>query len=114
MATIQAVIAEPGKGARVLAIEDSLEGMQQAVEGNIELAVVKDDRRVGRLDFYCNEEGRLDGMPMNRIVDGIDICGSILVVSSDHEGETVGLTDEQAALAVLLLDSCPRAVLLDF
>ena len=60
-------------------------------------------------DFYlwCNEEGKLDGLPINPVATGLwiisygptdVICGDVVITGGvDDEGETLGLTDEQIA-----------------
>lgn len=62
--TIQVVMLEPGKVARVEEIEASLEGLQKAVGGYIE-AIYPFEEQVC---IICNEEGKLNGMRLNRAI----------------------------------------------
>ena len=82
----------------------ALDVMQRAVGGWIELFLRMESKsRPGvTLDFYCNEEGRLNGMPLNVMVDAgdgqhvFDIMGPVLITAGDtNTGETLGLTDEE-------------------
>ena len=60
--TIRVVLLEPGKLASVVDIDSTLEGMQKLVNGWIE-AVYPFEEEVC---IICNEEGKLNGMPLNR------------------------------------------------
>lgn len=62
--TIQVVMLEPGKIARVGEIEASLEGLQKAVGGYIE-AIYPFEEQVC---IVCNEEGKINGMKLNRAI----------------------------------------------
>lgn len=111
MSNIRVVVADVGQRAEVREINPDLDGMQGAVGGYIELFAKTPDG----VDWWCNETGRIDGLPLNRIVlDGFDIHGPILVTASDDEGETVGLTDDQAERVVHYLNNrCQIAVHFD-
>ena len=60
--TMRVVLVEPGKAARVAEIDGSLEGMQKTVGGYIQ-AVYPFEETVC---LVCNEEGKLQGLPLNR------------------------------------------------
>jgi hypothetical protein len=45
----------------------------------------------------CNEEGKLNGMEMNRRLADDIICGPFFVVGDDGEGDFTPLTDRQIA-----------------
>lgn len=62
--TIRVVVAEPGKPARIADIDSSLEGMQKMVGGWIEAAYFFDEE----VCIVCNEEGKINGLPLNRAV----------------------------------------------
>lgn len=62
--TIRVVLLEPGKLARVADIDSSLEGLQKTVNGLIEAAYPFEEE----VCIICNEEGKLNGMPLNRAI----------------------------------------------
>lgn len=57
---LRVVLVEPGKAARVAEIDGSLEGMQKTVSGYIQ-AVYPFEETVC---LVCNEEGKLQGLPL--------------------------------------------------
>lgn len=93
---ITVVLLEPDKMARVAEIGSSLEGMQKVVGGDIEAAYYFDEE----VCVVCNDEGKINGMPLNRAVYGSDkemmdiIAGSAFIC--DCSGERfASLTKEQ-------------------
>lgn len=95
---MKVVLVEPGKQATVQTIGSSLEAMQSVVGGNIQAIYPFDDEAA----LVCNEEGKLMGMPLNRVlvdkdtntvIDGI--VGTFFVCGLGEEDFT-DLTDEQA------------------
>lgn len=62
--TIDVILAEPGKLARVAKIDASLEGMQAVVKGRIEAFYPFEEQ----VCIVCNEEGKINGLPLNRAV----------------------------------------------
>lgn len=87
---ISAILLEPGKMAKIVEIEDSLESLQNAVGGYIEEYMPFEDE----VALIVNEEGKIDGLPLNRAVrneDGkiIDIvAGKCLIVYAPIESES--------------------------
>ena len=71
-----------GKDPEYKEIENSLEAMQELVNGWIEMVYLDNDNCL-----VCNEEGRINGMPYNRIYKGYDIYGNFFVVGIDDEGD---------------------------
>ncbi len=61
---ITVVMLEPGKMARKETIDSSLEGLQKAVGGYIEAFYPFEET----VCIVCNEEGKLNGMPLNRAI----------------------------------------------
>lgn len=55
-------------------IEPDLAAMQRTVGGYIETVTLP-----GGLVLVCDEEARLKGLPPNRIIDGIAICGPFFI-----------------------------------
>lgn len=62
--TIKVVLVEPGKLARAAEIDASLAGLQKVVGGSIEGFYPFEEQ----VCIVCNEEGKLDGLPLNRAV----------------------------------------------
>lgn len=84
---IVAVVVEPGKKPEIKEIDSSLEGLQALVGGYIQ-AVYPYEDPVG---IVCNEEAKLEGLPLNRALrdedgDIYDIVAGTFAV--------VGLTDD--------------------
>ena len=95
---IRVVLLEPEKEARVVEINPSLQSMQSVVGGLIE-AVYPFEEQVC---IVCNEEGKLQGLPLNRALRDADghiydiIAGTAFLC--DCSGEDFGsLTDAQVA-----------------
>lgn len=63
---ISVVLVEPGKYPKLVEIEDTLEAMQETVDGYIEEYMPFDDE----VAIVCNEEGKVNGLPLNRAVYG--------------------------------------------
>jgi hypothetical protein len=96
---IRVVIARAGCQPIVTEIESSLSAMQKVVGGYLDCV------RVGGLDLWVNDEGLLEGLPFNRMIEGVALVGPILVAGSNEEGDTIGLTDGQVVEALDLLTS---------
>lgn len=85
--TLIVLVVEPGKEPYLKEIASGLESLQKEVGGNIQ-AVYPYEEPVG---LICNEEGKLEGLPLNRaLLDGDGdiydiVAGTFLVV---------GLTDD--------------------
>ena len=56
------LMVEPGKAPYVTDIGNDLRSMQQAVGGYIQAVYPYEEAVV----LVCNEEGKLDGLPLNR------------------------------------------------
>ena len=84
---IQVVLCEPGKKARVTTIMNRLEALQQMVGGFIEAVYPYEDP----VAIVCNEEGKLEGLPLNRALRGEDgnvydiIAGPFIVVGLNED-----------------------------
>ena len=94
---ITVLVVETGEVPYVKEIDSGLESLQSEVDGWIEAIYPFDDP----VAIICNEEGKLNGLPLNRAIiseetgDAIDIIpGKFLVVglTDDNFGS---LTDEQ-------------------
>ena len=85
---INVLLVEPGKYPRMVEINDSLEDLQRLVGGYIEVYSPFDDE----VAIVCNDEGKIDGLPLNRAVydqetgEILDvIAGSFFLVSAPLE-----------------------------
>ena len=75
---IRVLLFEPGKYGRAIEIDDTLEGMQQAVGGWIEEYMPFEDE----VAIVCNEEGKIQGLPPSRAI--YDDEGQLLdIISGD-------------------------------
>ncbi|RSX50260.1 DUF3846 domain-containing protein [Bifidobacterium callimiconis] len=97
MKTINAIIVEPGRPPRAAEIPDTLEAKQHIVDGYIESVPIADD-----VSLYCNEEGKLNGLPLNRALHDRNgdiyeiIAGTFLITGyNPSTGEDESLNDEQ-------------------
>ena len=62
--TIQVVLVEPGKLARIAEVGTTLDAMQQTVGGDIEAYYPFEEQ----VCIVCNEEGKINGLPLNRAI----------------------------------------------
>lgn len=87
--TIDVIMVEPGKEARLVSMEDSLEAMQNAVGGLIEEYMPF----VDEVALICNDEGKMLGMPPNRAIRAEDgqlldiIAGPFFIAYAPIESE---------------------------
>jgi hypothetical protein len=101
---IRAVVKNPREKAQIVTIEDSLESLQKCVGGDIEWVGGIFPHPIG---LYANEEGKLIGLEPNIVLPSGDyVAGSIVVVSTDKEGNTIGLEGDVAYRVALILDAC--------
>ena len=68
MDTINVIYVEPGKTARTIEMKDELSEMQKLVGGLIEEYMPFEDD----VAIICNDEGKMNGMPLNRAITGED------------------------------------------
>ena len=95
---INVVLCEHGKLAKVATIEASLESYQKTVGGYIEAYYPFEEP----VCIVCNEEGKINGLPLNRAVYADPDCGEMLDIIAgtfficDCSGENFGsLSSEQ-------------------
>lgn len=90
---IKCLLVEPYKLPREIEIDNTLEAEQKIVGGYIECAYLPNDSEVV---IICNEEGKINGMKLNRYIGHDIIAGPFLIVGDDYEnGDFKSLTDEQ-------------------
>ena len=88
---IRVIMLRPGKRATVEVIDASLSGMQEIVGGYIQAVYPFDDP----VAIVCNEEGKLDGLEMNRALRDEDgdiydvLCGTAFLcgLTADNFGD---------------------------
>lgn len=95
--TIRVVLLEPGKTARIVDMDRSLEGMQKTVGGYIEAYYPFEEE----VCIICNEEGKITGLPLNRAIyndekEMIDILAGTAFICALGEENFESLTPEQA------------------
>ena len=83
---------EPAKAPEIIEIDNTLEALQEAVGGYIEVVPVHGTAVV----FICDEEGKIKGYPPNFAIPGDMLVGTVIVagVSAD---EFRSLNDEEIA-----------------
>lgn len=94
--TISVLLVEPGKYPCKKEIPASLEAMQAVVGGLIEIIYPWPERQAV---LVCNEEGKLNNLPLNRYITSIQdvICGSFFIC--DGEGDSLqSLSDDDMEL----------------
>lgn len=94
---MKVVVVDPGEEARIVEIANTLEDMQETVGGYIETYEPFDDDAV----IVCNEEGKINGMPMNRVLRDVRgnardiLCGTFFICYAPFESESFeSLPDE--------------------
>lgn len=90
---LKCLLVEPYKLPKVIEIDNTLETKQELVGGYIECAYLPNDDNVV---LICNEEGKINGMKLNRDIGHDIIAGPFLIVGDDYEnGDFKSLTEEQ-------------------
>lgn len=95
---IKVVLLEPFKLARAVEIDASLKGMQKIVSGCIEAFYPFEEQ----VCIVCNDEGKINGMPLNRAVYDedrtmIDIIAGPAFICDCRGEDFDSLSDEQIA-----------------
>ena len=89
---IKVLYIEPYKKPVEMIIKNNLSEKRKLVKGNIEYSYLTDDYNVA---LICNEEGKINGMPINRDIGHDIIFGPFLLVGDDGSGEDRSLKQEQ-------------------
>lgn len=95
MKQIKAILVKPAKEPEVVYIDDAVSGLQKAVGGYFEFVSTNFDN----VAIICNEEGKLQRLPENRILRNIYgnydvIVGNFLIVGINGE-DLCDLDDHQ-------------------
>ena len=97
---MRVLVVEPGKQPEEREIDGSLESMQQIVGGLIQAIYPFDDT----VALICNDEGKLLGLPWNRVVGYDIIAGTFFLCDAPPDSENFkSLTEEQLRLYSQLL-----------
>ena len=93
MEKLKGLLVKPYELPEEIEIENTLEAKQHLVGGYIECVYpVNDDSVV----FICNEEGKINGMKLNRDIGYDIIAGPFIILGDDYEnGDFKSLTEEQ-------------------
>jgi len=86
------IIVEPEKLARKAVIDGNLESLQKVVGGHIEAIYPYEDP----VAIVCNEEGKLNGLPLNRRLEDYDIIAGTFMVCGLGEEDFASLSPELA------------------
>ncbi len=87
---IRVLKIEPGKMPYEKEMVNDLNGIQAEVEGMFECVYLRDG-----CIAVVNEEGKLNGMELNRRVGDDIIAGPFFICGDSADGEFISLTDEQ-------------------
>jgi hypothetical protein len=112
---IRVIVARVGKHPVVEEIDSGLDGMQAVVGGYIECVSLDGSYEDG-VDLWLNEEGRINGMRLNRLIrddrgNDWDVHGDVFLARHDSEGDTIGLTDEDVAKWLQRLTDSPVSIM---
>lgn len=88
---MKVLIVEPGQYPREAEIEKSLESEQAIVGGLIECAYPWQDNAC----IVCNDEGKLQNLPLNRTLGDYDIIAGTFFVVGLTQDDFCSLTPEQ-------------------
>ena len=93
MERIKGLFVEPCELPKEIEIDNTLEAKQELVGGYIECVYLPNDDSVV---LICNEEGKINGMKLNRDIGHDIIAGPFLILGDDYEnGDFKSLTDNQ-------------------
>lgn len=85
------VLVEPGKPARCAEIKGGLASMQEVVGGYIQALYPWDDP----VAVICNDEGKLNRLPLNRMLGNYDIIAGTFFVCGIQGEDFASLNDQQ-------------------
>lgn len=86
---IRILVVEPYKEPYQKKIENTLKNLQKAVNGYIEILQLEHN-----VDIICNEEGKINGLPFNRVVD-YDVIVGTFIIAGHKDSETISLSRKQ-------------------
>ena len=93
MERIKGLLIKPYELPKEIEIENTLEAKQEIVGGYIECVYPPNDENVV---LICNEEGKINGMKLNRDIGHDIIAGPFLILGDDYEnGDFKSLSEDQ-------------------
>lgn len=91
---MKVVICEPGQYARIAEIEPTLTAEQKVVGGLIDCVYPWPNDMAA---LVCNDEGKLNGLPLNRALEDYDVIAGTFFICGISGENFCSLTEEQAA-----------------
>ena len=91
---MKVVSCEPGRYARVAEIEPTLTAEQQVVGGLIDCVYPWPNDMAA---LVCNDEGKLNGLPLNRALEDYDVIAGTFFICGISGENFCSLTEEQTA-----------------
>ena len=89
MNKIRVLIVEPNKEPYQIRIEHTLKNLQKIVGGYIEILQLDYNT-----DLVCNDEGKINRLPLNRFID-YDIIAGTFIIAGHKDSETISLSRKQ-------------------
>ena len=91
---MKVVICEPGQYARIAEIEPTLTAEQKVVGGLIDCVYPWPNDMAA---LVCNDEGKLNVMPLNRALEDYDVIAGTFFICGISGENFCSLTEEQTA-----------------
>ena len=91
---MKVVICEPGQYARIAEIEPTLKAEQEIVGGLIDCVYPWPNDMAA---LVCNDEGKLNGLPLNRALEDYDVIAGTFFICGISGENFCSLTEEQTA-----------------
>jgi hypothetical protein len=96
---IQVVVCEPLKKPYKKIIPNTLESMQEIVDGHIEILTIGKTETNGTIAITLNEEGKLNDLPLNKVIHGRGgsdtLVGTFFITAVNMQGNNISLNDLQ-------------------
>ena len=86
---IRILVVEPFKEPYQIKIEHTSKNLQKVVGGYIEILQLEHT-----VDLICNDEGKINRLPLNRFVD-YDIIAGTFIIAGHKDSETISLSRKQ-------------------
>lgn len=86
---IRILVVEPFKEPYQIRIEHTLKNLQKIVGGYIEILQLDYNT-----DLVCNDEGKINRLPLNRFID-YDIIAGTFIIAGHKDSETISLSRKQ-------------------